>query len=56
MKILRINQELEKFSEKLFKKEQLVFANKIDIIYENKEKIISEFKEKLIKQGLKKKI
>lgn len=49
----KINTELYKFSEKLANKEQLVFANKVDLIYEDKEKIYDEFREFLISKGIK---
>lgn len=48
----KINHELSKFSEKLSKKKQIVFANKIDLIYDDKEELMNNFKKELIKRGI----
>lgn len=51
---IKINEELLKFSEKLSKKSQIVFANKIDLVFEEeKEEVINKFKNDLIKMGIK---
>lgn len=49
----KINHELFKFSDRLARKEQIVFANKVDMLFENKEEIEKEFKKNLISKGIK---
>ncbi|ACZ00796.1 GTPase ObgE [Streptobacillus moniliformis] len=48
----KINNELFKFSERLSKKEQIVFANKLDMVFDDREDKIKEFKNELIKRGI----
>ena len=50
----KINYELSKFSEKLIKKEQIVFCNKLDMVFDEKDEVIKSFEDSLIKRGINK--
>ena len=50
----KINYELSKFSEKLIKKEQIVFCNKLDRVFDEKDEVIKSFEDSLIKRGINK--
>ena len=50
----KINYELSKFSEKLIKKEQIVFCNKLDMVFDEKDEVIKSFEDSLSKRGINK--
>ena len=50
----KINYELSKFSEKLIKKEQIVFCNKLDMLFDEKDEVIKSFEDSLSKRGINK--